>query len=140
MSWKPTRIPSSVSRIWRTLAFRLTAAYASAGLLLVLLATLSLYLVLVSELNKSTELFLKDKVNVLRTMLRERPEDINGRTKQVVTIRHSGKPFQIDVEDLRAAVKLRESPVDRDPECPVAARKRDGIGFVGEVLREHLVG
>ena len=83
MSWKPTKLPSSVSRIWRTLAFRLTAAYASAGLLLVLLATLSLYLVLVSELNKSTELFLKDKVNVLRTMLRERPKDTDGLHEEV---------------------------------------------------------
>ena len=80
---KPSKIPSSVARIWHTLAFRLTAAYASAGLLLVLLATLSLYLVLVSELNKSTELFLKDKVNVLRTMLRERPDDADGLHEEV---------------------------------------------------------
>ena len=83
MSWKPSKVPSSVSRIWRTLAFRLTAAYASAGLFLVLLATFSLYVVLVSELNKSTELFLKDKVNVLRTMLRERPEDLDGLHEEV---------------------------------------------------------
>ena len=74
----------SFSRIWRTLAFRLTAAYASAGLLLVFLATCSLYLMLVSELNKSTELFLKDKVNVLRTMLRERPDDEDGLREEVV--------------------------------------------------------
>jgi two-component system heavy metal sensor histidine kinase CusS len=72
------------SRIRRTLAFRLTAAYASAGILLVLLATCSLYLMLVSELNKSTELFLKDKVNVLRTMLRERPDDEDGLHEEVV--------------------------------------------------------
>jgi two-component system heavy metal sensor histidine kinase CusS len=44
-------------------------------LILVILATVSLYLVLLSELEKSTELFLGDKVNVLRTMLRERPDD-----------------------------------------------------------------
>ena len=73
----------SFPRIDRTLAFRLTAAYASAGLLLVFLATTSLYLMLVSELNKSTELFLKDKVNVLRTMLRERPEDSDGLHEEV---------------------------------------------------------
>ena len=83
MSLKPTRLFSSISRTWRTLAFRLTAAYASAGFFLVLLATLSLYLVLISELNKSTELFLKDKVNVLRTMLRERPEDTDGLREEV---------------------------------------------------------
>ncbi len=84
MFWKPSKQPVSLSRIWRTLAFRLTAAYASAGLLLVLLATCSLYLMLVSELNKSTELFLKDKVNVLRTMLRERSDDNDGLHEEVV--------------------------------------------------------
>ncbi len=80
---KPSKLASGTSRIWRTLAFRLTAAYASAGLILVLLATLGLYLVLVAELNKSTELFLKDKVNVLRTMLRERPQDEDGLREEV---------------------------------------------------------
>ena len=76
-------MPPRFARIWRTLAFRLTAAYASAGLLLLLLVTFSLYVVLVSELNKSTELFLKDKVNVLSTMLRERPEDSDGLREEV---------------------------------------------------------
>ncbi len=83
MFWKPIKLLFGFSRIWRTLAFRLTAAYASAGLLLVFLATFSLYLMLVSELNKSTELFLKDKVNVIRTMLRERPDDIDGLREEV---------------------------------------------------------
>jgi two-component system heavy metal sensor histidine kinase CusS len=83
MSWKPIEMRAGVSRIWRTLAFRLTAAYASAGLVLVSLATLSLYLVLNSELNKSTDLFLKDKVNVVRTMLRERPVDEDGLHEEV---------------------------------------------------------
>ena len=80
---KPSELSVSVARIPRTLAFRLTAAYASAGVLLVFLTTFSLYLVLVSELNKSTELFLKDKVNVLRTMLRERPDDLDGLHEEV---------------------------------------------------------
>ena len=83
MFLKPSNMPVTLSRLWHTLAFRLTAAYASAGLLLVFLATFSLYLMLVSELNKSTELFLKDKVNVLRTMLRERPDDLDGLHEEV---------------------------------------------------------
>ncbi len=83
MSSKPISAPSSLAKIWRTLAFRLTAAYASAGLGLVLLATFSLYLVLVSELNRSTELFLRDKVNVLSTMLRERPDDADSLREEV---------------------------------------------------------
>src|SRR5215469_6890666 len=62
-------------RRWRSLAFRLTAGYALAGLFLVSTATASLYFVLRSELDRSTDLFLADKLNVLRTMLRERPDD-----------------------------------------------------------------
>ncbi len=69
--------------MWGTLAFRLTAGYALAGLFLVFLATASLYLVLVSELEKSTDLFLADKVHVLRTMLRERPDDWDALREEV---------------------------------------------------------
>ncbi len=83
MCWKPARSLTPVSRLWRTLAFRLTAGYALAGLILVILATASLYLVLLSELERSTELFLADKVNVLRTMLRERPDDQDALREEV---------------------------------------------------------
>src|SRR5215469_12303875 len=62
-------------RRWRSLAFRLTAGYALAGLFLVSTATASLYFVLRSELDRSTDLFLADKLHVIRTMLRERPDD-----------------------------------------------------------------
>lgn len=75
MSWSPTSSLAPVRRLWGTLAFRLTAGYAIAGLLTVFFATAGLYVVLVSELERSTDLFIADKVNVLRTMLRERPED-----------------------------------------------------------------
>ena len=83
MFWK--RIPSltPIARLWRTLAFRLTAGYALAGLILVILATASLYFVLVSELQKSTDLFLGDKLHVLRTMLRERPDDEDALREEV---------------------------------------------------------
>jgi two-component system, OmpR family, heavy metal sensor histidine kinase CusS len=83
MCWKPTRSLMPISRLWRTLAFRLTAGYALAGLVLVTLATASLYLVLVSELDKSTELFLGDKLHVLRTMLSERPGDTDALREEV---------------------------------------------------------
>ena len=65
MSWKPPSSLAPASRLWGTLAFRLTAGYALAGLFLVFCATASLYFVLVSELEKSTDLFLADKVHVL---------------------------------------------------------------------------
>ncbi len=75
MSWNWRISLASFSRGWRTLAFRLTAGYALAGLFLVFAATASLYFVLRSELEKSTDLFLADKLHVIRTMLRERPDD-----------------------------------------------------------------
>src|SRR5580698_7476464 len=83
MSWNSTSSFAPVSRLFGTLAFRLTAAYALAGLFLVFFATTSLYLVLVKELDKSTDLFLADKVHVLSTMLRERPDDWDALREEV---------------------------------------------------------
>ena len=83
MSWNPSTRLASLSRLWRTLAFRLAAGYALAGLFLILSATASLYFVLSSELEKSTDLFLADKVHVLRTMLRERPDDWDALREEI---------------------------------------------------------
>jgi two-component system, OmpR family, heavy metal sensor histidine kinase CusS len=83
MSWN---VSSSLIRLaswWRTLALRLAAVYALAGLLMVLISTASLYFVLVSELERSTDLFLADKLNVIRTMLRERPDDQDALREEV---------------------------------------------------------
>ncbi len=77
---------SRVMSVWRfcgTLAFRLTAGYALAGLFLVFIATASLYFVLRSELEKSTDLFLADKLHVVGTMLRERPDDWGGLREEI---------------------------------------------------------
>src|SRR5208337_3461707 len=83
MSWNPASSLAPVSRLWRTLAFRLTAGYALAGFFLVFFSIVSLYLVLARELEKSTDLFLADKVHVLRTMLRERPGDQDALHEEV---------------------------------------------------------
>jgi len=80
---KPNGNGPAGPRLGRTLAFRLTAGYSLCGLLLVLLATASLYWVLRTELDKSTDLFLDDKIHVLRTMLRERPEDEDALREEV---------------------------------------------------------
>jgi two-component system heavy metal sensor histidine kinase CusS len=83
MSWNVT---GNISRFssWRaTLGFRLTAGYALAGLLMVFVATAALYFVLVKELERSTDLFLADKVNVIRTMLRDRPVDEDALREEV---------------------------------------------------------
>jgi two-component system heavy metal sensor histidine kinase CusS len=74
---------SAAPRLHRTLAFRLTAAYSMVGLSLVLLATACLYIVLRAELDKSTDQFLADKLQVLRTMLRERPNDEDGLREEI---------------------------------------------------------
>ena len=83
MSWNPKRSLAPASRLWGTLAFRLTACYALAGLFLVSAAVVGLYLVLVNELEKSTNLFLADKVHVVSTMLRERPDDWDALHEEV---------------------------------------------------------
>jgi two-component system, OmpR family, heavy metal sensor histidine kinase CusS len=83
MSWNVRHKLRQASRFWNTLAFRLTAWYVLAGLALLVFATASLYFLLVSELQKSTDLFLADKVNVLRTMLRERPDDWDGLREEI---------------------------------------------------------
>ena len=76
MSWNPTSSLAPVSRLWGTLAFRLTAGYALAGLFLVFFATASLYLVLVSELEKSTRL-------VSRRQGARATHDVAGETRRL---------------------------------------------------------
>jgi two-component system, OmpR family, heavy metal sensor histidine kinase CusS len=83
MSWNLRHRFAQVSRFWGSLAFRLTAWYVLAGLALVVFVTASLYFLLVTELQKSTDLFLADKVNVLRTMLRERPDDWDALREEI---------------------------------------------------------
>jgi two-component system heavy metal sensor histidine kinase CusS len=83
MSLKPKHSSPSAPRLYRTLAFRLSAAYSLAGLMLVVLATASLYIVLRTELDRSTELFLADKLHVLSTMLSERPDDEDALREEI---------------------------------------------------------
>jgi two-component system heavy metal sensor histidine kinase CusS len=49
----------------------------------VFFATTSLYLVLITNLDRSANLFLADKVNVLRAMLRERPNDVDALREEI---------------------------------------------------------
>jgi two-component system, OmpR family, heavy metal sensor histidine kinase CusS len=113
-------------------------------LILIILATSSLYFVLLSELDKNTELFLGDKVNVLRTMLRERPSDAEALEEEVELetaarryehfyirlLDDKGQPLlttpgmldQIDVAELARRTK------DRSGE-PLAMKGRQGQPF-----------
>ncbi|WP_446743405.1 heavy metal sensor histidine kinase [Silvibacterium acidisoli] len=144
MSWNPTTSLAPISRLWRTLAFRLTAGYALAGLLLVVFATASLYLVLANELEKSTALFLADKVHVLRTLLLERPDDEDGLHEEVelesaarryeqfyirVLDAHGkqllmtpGMASQLDLSQLTAQTRNR-------PDRPMRLKGKDGRSF-----------
>jgi len=83
MSLKPKHNTPAAPRLHRTLAFRMSAAYSLVGLLLVVLATASLYVVLRTELDRSTELFLADKLHVLRSMLSERPDDEDALREEI---------------------------------------------------------
>src|SRR5262249_8935357 len=72
-----------------------------------------------------------------RALFGESPKDINRCTEQAVAFTHCWEPFQIDFENFWAVVELREAPIHSDPKGPVAAWQDDGIGFVGQVLREQ---
>jgi two-component system heavy metal sensor histidine kinase CusS len=82
MFWNTSKF-APASRLWRSLAFRLAAGYGLAGFLLVLAATASLYLMLLAGLERSNDEFLADKLHVLRTMLRERPDDWDALREEV---------------------------------------------------------
>jgi two-component system heavy metal sensor histidine kinase CusS len=144
MSWNPTTSLAPVSRLWGTLAFRLTAGYALAGLFLVFLATASLYLFLVSELEKSTDLFLADKVHVLRTMLRERPDDWDALREEVEleSAARRYEQFYIRLLDERNTPLLMTpgiadqldlaqlaSQIQRRPDHTIRMRGRNGQSF-----------
>src|SRR3984957_6110174 len=133
-----------VPRLWGTLAFRLAAGYTLAGLFLVFVATASLYLVLVSELEKSTDLFLADKVNVLRTMLRERPDDW-GALREEVELESAARQYEqfyIRLLDERNTLLLMTpgiadqldlaqlvSQIQRRPDHTIRMRGRNGRSF-----------
>ncbi len=73
---------SSSRRSW-SLAARLTAWYILASLTLALLTTGIPYWGLAKNLTRSEDLFLADKIHVLRTILRDRPGDTGGLREEV---------------------------------------------------------
>src|SRR5215471_15290940 len=73
---------SKSSRRW-SLAVRLTVWYAVASIGLTVITIGILYWGLVGNLNRSEDLFLADKVHVLRAILHDRPGDIEGLREEV---------------------------------------------------------
>ncbi|HLH02719.1 MAG TPA: heavy metal sensor histidine kinase [Bryobacteraceae bacterium] len=84
---------TTLARYAETLAFRLAAGYALAGLAFIVLATASLYLVLLSQLEQSTSLFIGDKLNVVRTLLRDRPSDWDA-LREEIQLETSARSYQ----------------------------------------------
>ncbi|MGH9344399.1 MAG: heavy metal sensor histidine kinase [Terriglobia bacterium] len=66
-----------------SLSVWLTAWYTVACLALLAAATGILYWAVASDLNNDTDLFLADKVNVVRSILRERPNDWSGLHEEI---------------------------------------------------------
>src|ERR1700723_4411627 len=144
MSWNLRHRFAHASRFWPTLAFRLTAWYVLAGLALVVFTTASLYFVLVTELKKSTDLFLADKVHVLRTMLHERPEDEDGLREEIEleSAARRYEQFYIRLLDERNIPLLTTpgmadqldltqlvSQIQRHPDHTIRMRGRNGKSF-----------
>ncbi len=132
MSWSVTSRSSHgpVRRWWGTLAFRLTAGYAISGLLTVFLATASLYLVLVSELDRSTDLFLADKVNVLRTMLRERPKDVDA-LREEVELESAARRYE------QFYIRLLDQQGNQLMATPGMAEQLDMPQFIAQIQRRR---
>jgi len=83
MLWKPNDLAAQLHHTWQTLAFRLAAGYALAGLVFTFLGTASLYFVLLAQLEKSATLFIEDKLNVVQTLLRDRPGDWDALREEI---------------------------------------------------------
>jgi two-component system heavy metal sensor histidine kinase CusS len=84
---------------------RLTILYALSTVTMLLVATGILYWVLVSDLAKANNQFLKDKIQVLRAILREHPDEPEGLREEV----NSAGVYYIRVLDQEKQV-LIESP------------------------------
>lgn len=77
----PTMANAILSR--STLSTRLTSWYTLASLSLLLAATGLLYWALAAELDRGSDLFLADKLNVVRTILRDRPNDWSALREEI---------------------------------------------------------
>jgi two-component system heavy metal sensor histidine kinase CusS len=83
MSWTDGRTPPRLAaRPW-SLATRLTLWYAGSAFTLIATATLVLYWVLVRNVNRAEDQFLVDMVQILREILRDRPDDFVSLRQEV---------------------------------------------------------
>ncbi len=78
-----SRAPGGVGSSGGSLARRLTLWYSGSASLLILLATGFLYHVLESNLDREDDQFLADKVQFLRSLLRDHPDDARALRQEV---------------------------------------------------------
>lgn len=83
MFWKRLLNKNPLRRRAWSLAGRLTAWYALTSLLLIFGTAALLYLALAANMSGDDDLFLADKVHVLRAILRDRPNDFSALQEEV---------------------------------------------------------
>ena len=94
-----------------SLALRLTAWYVSSSFAILLIATISLYLILIGHLRREQDAFLADKVRIICDMLERRPEnlgDLNEEVEQTWAPRQYAR-FYVRIIDQTGTV-ISESP------------------------------
>ncbi|HEV3203499.1 MAG TPA: heavy metal sensor histidine kinase, partial [Gemmataceae bacterium] len=95
----------------RSLAVRLTMWYAGSAFLLILLVTVFLYWALISNLDREDDEFLANKIQILRTVLRDKPEDMAALKQEVEWEGGSPPPVQVYVRILdRNEKTILETP------------------------------
>src|SRR5579884_3582922 len=83
MSWKDLLRAKLIRKAGWSLAGRLTAWYTLTALLLTFCTAAILYWALTSNMGRENDLFLADKVHVLRAILRDRPNDFSALREEV---------------------------------------------------------
>ena len=144
---EPAFSPDQVAdRSTWSIASRLTLWYATSAFLLVAIATGILYWVLVTNVDREDDQFLVDTVQILRGLMRERPEDVAALRQEVewegATRRYARLFVRIVDAEGRTVVETpgtdaifkghappAPAPVDADPESATDIHSAEGRPF-----------
>ena len=138
--------PDTRSGSW-SLALRLTAWYVGISFAILLVATISLYIILIGNIRREQDQFLEAKVNTVRDMLQTHPEDIADLKEEVeqswapkqfarAYVRVLDESGRVLVESPRMSERF--DPADFPPVAPQSAvlhgssiKSRTGITYRG---------
>ena len=123
-----------------SVALRLTLWYMASSFAILLVATVSLYLILVGNLHREEDAFLVDKIGVIRDLLRKHPSDLNDLREEVeqtfaprqyerVYARVLGPDGRVIAESPRMSQRL--TPSDFPAPIPLESVSAQGISRVG---------